>query len=83
MNKHDKDFLKANWDQMKEKAKWDLYKFDLDVSSSCYVTFGRQGMSVFKYRNKRWHRKTVNGWKELTFDEFMQKFNQAEWEEVD
>lgn len=47
------------------------------------MTFGRQGMSVFKYRNKRWHRKTVNGWKELTFDEFMQKFNQVEWEEVD
>ena len=83
MNKHDKEFLSLNWELMKEKAKrLGPVKFYLDISSGCYVEFGTYGISVNKYRNKRWYRKIVNGWKELTFDEFTVKFGQTEWEKI-
>ena len=82
MNKHERDFLKANWEQMQKKLQYSLSAEELDVSDGCYVTFGTVGISVFKYRNKRWLRKTVNGWKKLTFVEFMAKLEQGEWESV-
>lgn len=83
MNKHDKEYLSLNWDLMKKKAKQlGSVKFFLDISSSCYADFGTYGISVYKYRNNRWLRKIINGWKELTFDEFMVKFDQTEWEKV-
>lgn len=44
MNKNDIEVLKINWELMKEKAKICQYKFDLDISSSCYVEFGNDCM---------------------------------------
>lgn len=82
MNKGEKDFLKVNWEQMQKKLQYSLSAEELDVSNDCYVTFGTVGLSVFKYRNKRWVRKTINNWKKLTFAEFMAKFVQVEWEKV-
>ena len=82
MNKHEKDFLKASWEQMQKKLQYSLSAEELNISNGCYATFGTVGLSVFKYRNRRWIRKIINGWKNLTFAEFMVKFEQAEWEEV-
>lgn len=79
MNKHEKDFLKAKWEQMQKGLQYSLSAVDMDVSASCYVTFGTVGLSVSKYRNKRWIRKTVNDWKSLSFTEFMEKFEQEKW----
>lgn len=82
MNKHEKDFLKASWEQMQKKLQYSLSAENMDISQGCYVSFGTVGISVFKYRNKRWLRKTVNGWKELTFAGFMTKFEKTEWEKI-
>lgn len=82
MNKHEKAFLKANWEQMQKKLQHSLCAEELEISVGCYVSFGTVGISVFKYKNKRWFRKIVNGWKKLTFIEFYAKFEQAEWERI-
>lgn len=82
LSRNDKKTLKQNWDLMKERGERLNFKFDLDISSGCYAEFGTVGMSVYKYRNKRWYQKTINGWKELSFEQFVAKFNQEEWEEI-
>ncbi len=54
----------------------------MDISSSCYVAFGIYGISVYKYKNKKWQRKIVNHWKELNWKQFIEKFNETEWEVI-
>lgn len=88
LSKNDLQVLRRNWDLMQERAKVLNFCFSLDVSSSCYVTFGTFGLTVFKYdykdyrKNRRvnWYRKTVNGWKEMSFDEFLREFEELDWE---
>jgi len=80
MNKHDIEVLRANWELKREQFKGDNHKRDMDISSSCYVSFGTYGAMVFKYIKGKWHRKTVNDWKTLNFDEFLKAFNAQEWE---
>ena len=82
MNKNDIKILKENWEFQKERLKNTEYKEAIDISSSCYVEFGIYGVSVFKYLKGKWNRKTINYWRELSFGQFMDKFNEAEWEEI-
>ena len=82
MNKREIDFLKANWEKMQKKLEYSLSVEELDISNGCYASFGTVGVSVFKYRNKRWFRKIINHWKALSFAKFMEAFNKAEWEKV-
>lgn len=82
MNKHDKEILSLNWELKKEQLKEIPYQETMDISSSCYVTFGTCGVGIYKYRNGGWNRKTVNGWKNLSFNEFMERFDAEEWEAV-
>lgn len=82
MNKHDIEMLKANWELKRELLKNWQYKESMDISSSCYVDFGTCGISVWKYRKGKWNRKIINYWRELNFEQFMEKFNNQEWEIV-
>ena len=82
MNKYDIQLLKLNWEIMRNKLKNSKYKYTLNVSSSCYAQFGTCGISIFKYFKNKWHRKIINYWKELSFNEFIIKFNEEEWEMV-
>lgn len=82
MNNSDIKILKENYERYKEKLKNSTYKEDMDISSSCFVSFGTYGLTVFKFNNSkcRWKKKTINDWKNLSFDEFMKKFKETEWE---
>lgn len=82
MNKNDIKILKENYEHYRERLSDSKYKEDLDISSRCFVSFGTVGATIFKYKKNRWYRKIVNGWKELSFNEFMEKFNIVEWEEI-
>lgn len=82
MNNRDIEILKQNYERYRERLKNSRYKEDMDISSSCFVSFGTSGLTVFKFNRAkcRWKKKTINDWKNLSFDEFMKKFREAEWE---
>lgn len=82
MNKNDIKILKLNYESFRKRLADSRYKEDFDISSGCFVSFGTVGATIFKYKKNRLYRKIVNGWKELSFNEFMEKFNIAEWEKV-
>ena len=79
MNEHDKAFLRLNWERMKEWLGKDN-STSIDISSSCYAHFGKCGMTLYKWKNNAWHRKIVNYWRDLSFDEYLKQFNNQEWE---
>lgn len=39
-------------------------------------------MTVCKYKQNKWSSKTINYWKELTFEDFLSKFKTTEWEVI-
>lgn len=82
MNKNDIKALKENYERYRERLTDSRFKEDLDISSSCFVSFGTAGATIFKCKKNKWYRKIVNGWKDLSFDEFMEKVNSMEWEEA-
>lgn len=82
MNKNDIKVLQENWELQKNRLRNAEYKETMDISSSCYVEFGICGVSVFKYLKGKWNRKIINNWKEFSFEQFMDNFNEAEWEEI-
>lgn len=82
MNKNDIKILQENWELQKERLKNAEHKETMDVSSSCYVEFGVCGISIFKHKKGRWNRKIVNYWKELSFEQFIDNFNETDWEEI-
>lgn len=82
MTTNDKHILDLNWEPAQYRVKVSGKAETMDISSSCYVIFGTVGITVFKYKAGKWRRKTVNYWKELSFQEFIQKFNETEWEDA-
>lgn len=82
MNNRDIEILKQNYEKYRERLKNSIYKEDMDISSSCFVSFGTSGLTAFKFNRAkcRWKKKTINDWKNLSFDEFMKKFRETEWE---
>ena len=82
MSKYDIKILSQNWEFQKKRAKELMVCFTLDLSSSCYARFGTVGLTICKYKNGKWLRKVVNGWKELSFDAFLGQLNDAEWEAI-
>lgn len=81
MNKRDLEILKENYERMKSFLK-DGSTDSMDISSSCYVQFGKYGLSCFKYQKSGWIRKIVNGWRDLTWEQFIEKYNDTTWERV-
>lgn len=82
MNKHDTKVLRMNWEPKKNQLKNANYMESMDISNGCYVDFGTYGISVWKYLKGKWSRKIVNGWKSLSFEQFMTELNNQEWEVV-
>lgn len=82
MNKHDFEIIKMNWDHQRERLRNAKYAETMDVSSSCCMIFGTYGVSYCKFRNGSWQRKIVNDWRALDFDEFIKKFEAAQWERM-
>lgn len=82
MNNNDIKILKESYEMCKEKLNGSTYKEDIDISNSCFVSFGTYGLTVFKFNKAkcRWKKKIINDWKNLSFDEFMKKFKEKEWE---
>ena len=79
MSENDKTFLRMNWERMKVWLGSDN-STSIDISSSCFAQFGTCGMTLFKWKNNAWHRKIVNYWRDLSFDEYLEQFNNQEWE---
>ena len=79
MNEHDKNVLRQNLERMKVWLGADN-STSIDISSSCYAQFGTCGMTLFKWKNNAWHRKTVNYWRDMSFEEFIEQLNNQEWE---
>ena len=80
MNATEMAMLKEVWDNVRVN-KGITYSEDMGLSDTCYVIFGTYGMSVWKYRKKKWYRKIVNDWHNKSFDEFKQDYKTEEWEE--
>lgn len=80
MNKQEKELLRSIWEERRETLRSARQSYDTDLSSSCCVSFGTYGISVWKYREGRWQRKIVNNWRALSFDEFLAQYNATPWE---
>lgn len=81
MNSSDIKILKLNYENYRQRLANATYKESLDISSGCYIDFGKYGLSVNKYdiSKKHWKRKTINNWKNLSFPELMKEYKKAEW----
>lgn len=85
MNKRDLAFLKLNYESKREQLKYSTHAESMDISSSCYVIFGTVGLKVCKYKGfsgGKWLVKVVNHWKDLDWNQFVDKLNETEWEEM-
>lgn len=80
MNAKEMAALKEVWNSARTN-RGITYSEDMSLSDTCFVTFGTYGMSVWKYRKKKWYRKIVNDWHNKSFDEFKKDYKATEWEE--
>lgn len=82
MNEHDLSFLRMNYEIQRKRLQYDTYATKMDISSSCYAIFGTIGLKICKYKDGKWLEKTVKPWKELDWNQFVEQFNNTEWEEI-
>lgn len=82
VRKADLNHLEENWELFQEQLKESPNSLDYDLSTGCYVTFGTYGISVFKYERNHWYRATVNNWKQLSFDQFLEALASEKWEKI-
>ena len=82
MSKEERAALAAVWEINRCRLADAKQAEDLELSPKCYVSFGTYGIAFCKYRQGRWQQKIVNDWRSLSFAEFLEKFNEAEWEKV-
>ena len=55
MNNRDIEILKQNYERYRERLKNSIYKEDMDISSSCFVSFGTSFDEFMKkFRETEW-----------------------------
>lgn len=82
MNTEERAALAAIWEDKRRDLADAKHAEDYEISAKCYVSFGTYGAAFCKFRQGRWQCKIVNNWRSLSFPEFLEKFEEAEWEKM-
>ena len=82
MNEHDLSFLRMIYEIQRKRLKYDTRASKMDVSNRCYVIFGIIALKIYKYKDGKKLEKTVKPWQELDWNQFVEQFNNTEWEEI-
>lgn len=82
MNATEMTMLKEVWDSARVN-KGINQPDDMNLSVTCFVTFGTYGLVVWKYRRNKWYRKMINDWHNISFAEFKKAYKAADWEDDD
>ena len=82
MNANDIAMLREIYELQKEMMAKCNVKTSVDLSSSCYVDFGTVGLTVYKWKKEKWHKKHINYWRDISCDEAITSLKKERWSEA-